>query len=74
MAKKVEPDIFKPPCHMLRKDIETKLEKMLKEYQSKFAQDKTTIGMTPQTKVMIDTRDSKPVLQKSYSIAMKHYK
>ena len=26
MAKKVEPDTFKPPCHKLRKDIETKSE------------------------------------------------
>ena len=26
MAEKVEPDIFKPPHHKLRKDIETNLE------------------------------------------------
>ena len=25
MAKKVEPDTFKPPCHKLRKDTETKI-------------------------------------------------
>ena len=31
MAKKVEPDTFEPPCHMLRKNIKTKLEEMLKE-------------------------------------------
>ena len=58
MAKKVEPDIFKLPCHKLRKDIETKLEELLKEYQSQFAQDETTIGMTPLTKMMTDTGDS----------------
>ena len=31
MAKKVEPDTFKSPCHKLRKDIKTKLEELLKE-------------------------------------------
>ena len=74
MAKKVEPDIFKPPSHKLRKDIETKLEELLKEYHSQFTQDETTIGMTPLTKMTIDTGDSKPVSQKPYPIAMKHYK
>ena len=65
MAKKAEPDIFKLPCHKLRKDIETKLEEQLKEYQSQFTQDETTIGMTPLTKMTIDTRDSEPVSQKT---------
>ena len=58
MAKKVEQDIFKPLGYKLRKDIKTKLEEMLKEYQSQFTQDETTIGMTPLTKMTIDTRDS----------------
>ena len=49
MAKKVEPDTFKPPCHKLREDIETKLEELLKEYKSQFAQDETTIGTNPLT-------------------------
>ena len=49
MAKKVEPDTFKPACHKLRKDIKTKLEKLLKEYKSQFTQDETTIGTTPLT-------------------------
>ena len=74
MAEKVEPDTFEPPCHRLRKDIETKLEEMLKGYQSQFAQDETTIGTPPLTKMMIDTGDSQPVSQKPYLIAMKHYK
>ena len=30
LAEKVEPDTFRPPCHMLRKDIETKLVELLK--------------------------------------------
>ena len=50
MAKKIAPDPFNLPCHKLRMDIKTKLEEMLKEYQSQFAQDETTIGMTPLTK------------------------
>ena len=41
IAEKVE--MFNPPCHKLRKDIEAKLEELLKEYQSQFAQDDTTI-------------------------------
>ena len=72
MPKKVEPDIFKPQCHKLRKDIKTKWEELLKEYQSQFAQDETTIGMTPVIKMMVDTGDSKPVSKKQYPLAMKH--
>ena len=74
MAEKVEPDIFKPLCHKLKKDIETKLEELLKDYQSQFTQDVTIIGMTPLTKMTIDTGDSKPVSQKPFPIAVKHYK
>ena len=39
-----------------------------------FIQDEPTTGTTPLTKRMIDTRDSEPVSQKPYPIAMKHYK
>ena len=72
-AKKVEPDTFKPPCHKLAKDIETKLEELLKEYKSQFTQDENTIGTIPLTKMVIDYGDFEPVLQKLYLIAMKHY-
>ena len=58
MAKKVEPNTFEPPCHKFRKYIETKLEKLLKEYQSQLAQDETTIGTIPLTKMTIDTGTS----------------
>ena len=74
LAEKVEPDTFKPQCHKLREDIKTKLQELLKEYQLQFTQDETTIGMTPLSKMMIDTGDSEPVSQKPYLIAMKHYK
>ena len=30
MAEKVEPDTFRPPCHKLRKDIETELVRTIK--------------------------------------------
>ena len=71
MDKRVEPDNFEPPHHKLKKDIETKLEELLQEYQSQFTQDEPTIGTTPLTKMTIDTRTSKPVSQKPYPIAMK---
>ena len=74
MAEKVELDTFKPPQHKLRKDIETKLEELLKEYKSQFTLDETTIGTTPLTKMTIDTRDTQPVSQKPYPILVKHYK
>ena len=72
MAEKIKPDIFKPPCHKLKHNIETKLMELLKEYNSQFAQDETTIGTTPMTEMTIDTGTSKPVSQKPYPIPMKH--
>ena len=74
MAKKVEPDTFRLPCHKLRKDIKTKLVELLKEYQSQFMHDETSIGTTPLTEMTIDTRVPEPVSQKPYPIVMKHYK
>ena len=74
MAKKVEPNAFKLPHHKLKKDTQTKLGDFLKEYQSQFAQDKTTIGTTSLTKMTIDTGNSEPVSQKPYPTMMKHYK
>ena len=62
------------PCHKLSKDIESKLEVLLKEYKSQFTQDETTIGTASLTKMTIDTGDSEPISQEPYLIAMKHYK
>ena len=73
MVEQVKPDTFEPPCHKLKPSIEAKLEALLKEYTSQFAQDETSIGTTPLTEMMIDTGTSKPVLQRPYPIAMKHY-
>ena len=74
MAEKVELDTFKPPHHNLKQNIKTKLMEILKEYDSQFAQDETTIGTTPLTEMTIATGTSEPVSQKPYPIAMKHYK
>ena len=74
MAEKVEPDIFQPPHHKLKKDIEAKPEELLTEYKSELTQAETIIGTTPLTKMMIDAGDSEPVSQKPYPIAMKFYK
>ena len=46
---------------------------LLWEYKSQFAQDETSIGTTALTSMTIDTGTSKPVSQKPYPIAMKHY-
>ena len=72
-TEKVKPDTFMPPCHKLKQNIETKLTEVLKEYDSQFAQDETSIGTTPLTEMTIDTGTSEPVSQKPYPINMKHY-
>ena len=72
MAEQIEPDTFKPPHHKLKKHIETKLTALLKEYNSQFTQDETSIGTTPLTEMIIDTGTSEPVSQKPYPTVMKH--
>ena len=57
----------------LKPSIETKLEALLKEYESQFAWDETSIGTTPLTEISIYTGNSEPVSQKPYPITMKHY-
>ena len=74
MAEKVKLDTFKPPHHKLKQNIKAKLTELLKEYNSQFAQDETSIRTTPLTEMTIDVGTSKPVSQKPYPIAMKHYK
>ena len=73
MSDQVEPDAFEPPHHKLMPNIEAKLEALLKEYASQFAQDETSVSTTPLTEMTIDTGISEPVLQKPYPITMKHY-
>ena len=61
MAEKVTPDIFNPPHHKLPTNIQHELNALLKEYESQFAKDKTSIGTTPLTSMMIDTGTSDPI-------------
>ena len=46
---------------------------LLKEYESPFAKDETSVGTTPLTSMMIATGASDPISQKPYPITMKHY-
>ena len=73
MSEQVKPDAFEPPYHKLKPNIEAKLEALLKEYTSKFAQDETFISTTSLTKMTIYTGTIDPVSQKPYPITMKHY-
>ena len=73
MAEMVTPDTFNPPHHELSTTVQNDLDLLLWEYESQFAKDETSIGTTPLTSMTIDTGTSKPVSQKPYPIAMKHY-
>ena len=71
MAEEVQPNTFHPPCHKLKPNIESKLDVLLKQYASQFAQDKTSIGKTPLTEMTIDKGTSDPISQKPYLIPMR---
>ena len=73
MAETITPDTFNPHCHELSTAVENGLDLLLWEYESQFAKDETSIGTTPLTSMTIDAGTSKPVSQKPYTIAMKHY-
>ena len=73
MSEMVTPDTFNPPCHELSTAVQNDLDLLLQEYESQFARDKTSIGTTPLTSMTKDMGTSKPVSQKPYPIAMKHY-
>ena len=64
MAEEVKPNIFDPPHHKLKPGIQSKLEALLKEYESQFAKDETSIRTTSLTEMTIDTGNSDPILQK----------
>ena len=73
MSETVMSDTFDPPRHKISTPVQNSLELLLKEYESQFAQDETSIGMTPLTSMSIDTGTANPVSQKPYPIAIKHY-
>ena len=73
MAEQVQPNIIYPPHHKLKPEIQLKLDRLLKQCETHFAKDETSIGTTPLTKMTIITGDSEPVSQKPYPITMKNY-
>ena len=73
MAEQVQPDIFDPLCHKLKPGIQSRLDTLLKEYETQFAKDETSIRTTPLTEMTIDTGNSEPVSQKPYHIALQNY-
>ena len=73
MAEQVQPDIFDPPHHKLKPSIKSKLDTLLKECESQFAKDETSIGTTPLTEMTINTGISDPISQKPYPITMNNY-
>ena len=73
MAEQVKPDVFDPTCHKLTANIQNELDALLKECESQFMKDETSIRTTPLTSMMINIGNSDPVSQKPYPIAMKNY-
>ena len=73
MTEQVQPDIFDPPHQKLKPGIQTKLDALLKEYESQFAKNEMSIRTTPLMEMTIDTGNFDPVSQKPYPIAMKNY-
>ena len=63
MAEQVQTDIFDPPPHKLKPGIQSKLDTHLKEYESQFAKDETSIGTIPLMEMTIDTGNSDPISQ-----------
>ena len=64
MAEQVQPDIFHPPHHKFKPGIESKLDALLKEYETQFAKDETSFGTTPLTEMIISTGSYDPLSQK----------
>ena len=74
MWEQVQLDIFNPPHHKLKPGFQSKLDTLLKEYETQFAKDEMSIRTTPLMKMTIDTGNSDPVPQKPYPIAIMNYK
>ena len=67
MAEQVQPDIFDPLYHKLKAGIQSKLVTLLKEYETQFAKDETSIGTIPLTEITIDAGYSEPSITKTIS-------
>ena len=73
MSETITSDTFNPPCHDISTSVQNSLTSLLEEYDSQFAQDETSIGMTTLTSMSIDAGTADPGSQKPYPIAVKHY-
>ena len=73
MAEQVQPDVFDRHHLKLKLGIQSKLDALLKEYETQSAKDETSIRTIPLTEMTIDTGNSDPISQKPYPIAMKNY-
>ena len=65
MAEQVQPNIFDPPHHKLKPGIQSRLDTLLKEYETQFAKDETSISTTLLTKMTINTGNSEPMYPKA---------
>ena len=72
-TEQVQPDIYDPPHHKLKPGIQWKLDALLKEYETQFAKDETSIRTALLTEMTIDTCKPEPVSQTPYPIAMRNY-
>ena len=67
MSKTVTSDTFNPPCHEISTPIQNSLTSLLEEYDSQFAQDETSIGMTTLTSMTIDTGTASTQYHKNHT-------
>ena len=65
MAEQVQPDIFDPSHHKLKPGIQSRLDTLLKEYETQIAKDEISIGTTPLTEMTINTGDSGTCIPKA---------
>ena len=67
----IQPSTFSLPSHTLPGDVRKSLNQLLETFESKLAEDETSIGTTYLAKMQIDMGDSELVSQRPYPIAMK---
>ena len=73
MDDQVQLATFTPPLHNLSLEVKLYLDRSLESFKSQLVKDESSIGTTNLTKMLMDMGNSKPVSQKPYPIAMKHY-
>ena len=56
----------------LQKHEQNAFKKLCNEYEDIFSTDSSDIGKTPLIEMEIDTGDSPPIMQKPYTLPLKH--